>query len=117
MRLSIRVRKTPGRTIVFHHFWCCEFVQSLGFSAFVGASHRSLARAGDRWLVQTNGRTAFVGGAGESDPPTQMPDGPQKHPVPRPVPRPVPPPRPPAIVPPHHRCPRLACALLTNCRN
>jgi hypothetical protein len=78
MRLSIRVRKTPGRTIVFHHFWCCEFVQSLGFSAFVGASHRSLARAGDRWLVQTNGRTAFVGGAGESDLPTQMPDGPKK---------------------------------------
>jgi len=21
MRLSIRVRKTPGRTIAFHHFW------------------------------------------------------------------------------------------------
>jgi len=73
----MRVRKTPRRTIAFHDFYCCESVQSQGFSAFVGASHRSLARAGDRWLVQTNGRTAFVGGAEESDLPTQMPDGPR----------------------------------------
>ena len=51
MKLSIQVRKTPGRTIVFHHFWCCEFVQSLGFSA-------------------------FVGGAGDSGLPTQIPEGP-----------------------------------------
>jgi hypothetical protein len=48
----------------------------MAFSAVVGASHRLLARAGDRWLVQTNGRTAFVDGVAESGLHTQIPEEP-----------------------------------------